>query len=160
MKTFSFCLVLVASALPLSAKAADYGMAGCGLGSLVFDSTGGQVSAATTNGSFYSQTLGITSGTSNCVDNAAASASLDQEAFVRTNYASLMQDAAQGQGQYLSAMSVLLGCEAAVQPAFFSMSQKSHGEVFSDGATPETVLSQIKTQARGDVSLKAACTRL
>src|SRR3569832_2714255 len=45
-----------------------YGSAGCGLGSIVFGSQPGfiQILAATTNGTFASQTFGITSGTSDC----------------------------------------------------------------------------------------------
>ena len=49
------------------AFAEDYGSAGCGLGSLVFKQNDGtQILAATTNGTFGSQTFGITFGTSNC----------------------------------------------------------------------------------------------
>ena len=51
------------------AQQGGYGMAGCGLGSLLFgndNTTLMQILAATTNGLFGSQTFGITSGTSNC----------------------------------------------------------------------------------------------
>ena len=46
----------------------SYGLAGCGLGSLVFESQPGfvQVLAATTNGTSWNNTFGMTSGTSNC----------------------------------------------------------------------------------------------
>src|SRR6266545_2071443 len=46
----------------------SYGLAGCGLGSMLIGSKPGivQIFAATTNGSFGTQTFGITSGTSNC----------------------------------------------------------------------------------------------
>jgi hypothetical protein len=159
MKIMTTFAALVAFGLAGSAHAAKYGMAGCGLGSLVIDPDGSQTTAATTNGTFYSQTLGITSGTSNCVDD-AASASLDQEAFVRTNYASLMQDAARGQGQYLSAFAVLLGCEASTHPTFFSMSQKNHEQVFNADANATVVVDQMKAQARADATLKASCARL
>ena len=57
--------------LPVSVfAAAGYGAAGCGLGSMVFGSKPGaeQVVAATTNGTFGSQTFGITFGTSTAFD--------------------------------------------------------------------------------------------
>jgi len=63
-----FALFIVGSAG--SAHAQPYGMAGCGLGSIAFGNDQTmfkQVLAATTNGTFGTQTFGITSGTSNCV---------------------------------------------------------------------------------------------
>ena len=72
-------LVLSLVSFSGSAFAAGYGDAGCGLGSIVFGSEQGgvQVLAATTNGTFYSQTFGITTGTSNC--NPAGLVKLDKE---------------------------------------------------------------------------------
>src|SRR5690348_11977029 len=58
-----------------------YGMAGCGLGSLVFgpnDAPVAQVLAATTNGTFASQTFGISSGTSNCFSGGVLRAEREQ----------------------------------------------------------------------------------
>src|SRR5580658_9609667 len=56
---------------------AKYGTAGCGLGSIVFGNKAGivQIFAATTNGTFATQTFGITTGTSNCSDTSGGSAS-------------------------------------------------------------------------------------
>jgi hypothetical protein len=52
----------------VQAQPGNYGDAGCGLGSILFGAKPGfvQVFAATTNGTFGSQTFGITTGTSNC----------------------------------------------------------------------------------------------
>lgn len=49
-----------------------YGMAGCGLGSMVVGKNGGQVTAGTTNGSSSNQYFGITTGTLNCIDDSAS----------------------------------------------------------------------------------------
>ena len=76
MKKISIISVVIALGAPTAALAAPYGMAGCGLGSMLFGDGGLQTSAATTNGIVANQSFGITSGTSNCVDN-PASASLD-----------------------------------------------------------------------------------
>src|SRR3954464_7446787 len=75
-------LVLAAGAahadadVTVSGTKSTYGTAGCGLGSLVFGDQKGaiQILAATTNTTFGTQTFGITTGTSNCVDTAAGSA--------------------------------------------------------------------------------------
>ena len=143
------------------ASAAPFGTAGCGLGSIVFGDDPGivQIFAATTNGTFATQTFGITSGTSNCVD-MGRSASVDQEAFVKMNYASLMRDAAAGKGEYLSAFATLLGCEQPAHEELFKVTQAKHTAIFTDDAQPAAVLDAVKAEARADATLKNSCTRL
>ena len=156
--------VLAVSVVGLAASvatAAPYGTAGCGLGSIVFGDDAGivQIFAATTNGTFATQTFGITSGTSNCVD-MGRSASVDQEAFVKMNYASLMRDAAAGKGEYLSAMATLLGCEQPAHESLFQVAQSKHEVIFSEGAEPVATLDAMKAEARANETLKNSCTRL
>ncbi len=157
-KTITVLVVSAAMAVSSLAMAGEYGMAGCGLGAIVMGPDGGQTSAATTNGSFGSQLFGITSGTSECID-ADTAASLDQEAFLLHNYASISKDAAGGEGQYLAAFATVLGCSAEAQPAFFSMSKRQHAELFT-GQAPRVVLQQVKTAALQDAVLKASCARI
>lgn len=67
------------------AHAYHYGMAGCGLGSLVFQDQPGkiQIVAATVNNIVSPQTSAITSGTSGCYEDGSASAKLDYiETFI------------------------------------------------------------------------------
>ena len=67
--TTTLAILFAASmAAPAAISAGGYGSAGCGLGAIVFGSKPGmiQVLAATTNATFYSQTFGITTGTSEC----------------------------------------------------------------------------------------------
>lgn len=155
--------VLAVSVLGVAsvAKAAPYGTAGCGLGSIVFGDDAGivQIFAATTNGTFATQTFGITSGTSNCVD-MGRSASVDQEAFVKMNYASLMRDAAAGKGEYLSAMATLLGCEVPSHESFAQVAQSKHEVIFAENAEPSMALDSMKAEARNNETLKNSCSRL
>ena len=65
--------------------ARNYGMAGCGLGSMIIGKEGGQIFAATTNGTAYNQTFGISAGTSNCDDSAAAEVADRMDKFVVAN---------------------------------------------------------------------------
>ncbi len=86
-----------------------YGAAGCGLGSMAFGSQPGaiQILAATTNGTFASQTFGITTGTSNCGSGAMASGTRN---FVEANREVLAKDMSRGQGETIGALTWMAGC--------------------------------------------------
>ncbi len=106
-----------------------YGMAGCGLGSLVFkDNTmGSQIGASLVNspgwiGLFVSalsntlnyigsvQTFAISSGTLNCEKpSSAETAALD---YIRENEQNLQKDIARGNGDSLNALAKVLGCDS------------------------------------------------
>ena len=113
-----------------SAFAAGYADAGCGLGSLVFKNKQGwsQVLAATTNGTFGSQTFGITSGTSNC------SASIMKLGyFIDSNKPALKSDIARGHGETLNSLSELYNCQNSA--AFNSALKENYGNIFSSNET-------------------------
>ena len=63
-------LALLAPGTVFAGTGGGQNMAGCGLGSMLFkdnnNTKGVQSTAATTNGTFYNQYLGITSGTLGC----------------------------------------------------------------------------------------------
>ena len=123
------------SSMSVAAHAAAYGVAGCGLGSLVFGDGGMQTSAATTNGIFYSQLFGITSGTSNCGPGMIAQGTKN---FVEANREAVAKDISRGQGEAIGALAVINGCQdpravgAALQKSFvaiFPSEQASSDEV-------------------------------
>lgn len=89
---------------------AQYGSAGCGLGSLIFEPSGDfvQVFAATTNNTFGTQTFGITSGTSNCDTSEGSARSV--ETFIATNRSTLAVEAARGRGETIASLSALAAC--------------------------------------------------
>lgn len=152
---------LVAAVVPSTAFAAGYGTAGCGLGSIVFGDDKGiiQIFAATTNGTSASQTFGITTGTSNCTDGGAVKAEAEQQAFIEVNYAQLDREAATGNGEYLAALSTLLGCSADAQGSFASAVQANHEVIFS-AAKPSDVLANVKSTVAADAALANSCSRL
>ena len=98
----------------LGMRKGGYGLAGCGLGSMVFEQNEKvqQVLAATTNGTFGTQTFGISSGTSNCSHSGVVTKEKEAEVFVATNFESLHQEMAQGTGENLNALAYLMGCPA------------------------------------------------
>lgn len=139
-----------------------YGMAGCGLGSLLFgpdDEPVAQVLAATTNGTFGSQTFGITSGTSNCASGGVLRAEREQAAFAEVNFGDLKRNMAAGGGEYLRSFSTLLGCEASVRPAFFKMTQDKFATILpSERSGPIELVVAVKAQIRADAGLAHACS--
>lgn len=160
-KSFFLAFILIFAAGSSFAEERQYGMGGCGLGSLVIDKDGGQITAVTTNGSFYSQLGGITSGTSNCIpdDEAKTAANQGQEMFMKKNIATLQKEIAQGSGETLVALSEALGCSKNVQDDFNSEMQKSYSEIFSHpGAL--AVLDATKNHARKNTRLAGSCRHL
>lgn len=108
---------VIGSSVDKGSQSAAYGMAGCGLGSVLFgetESRGGQVLAATTNGIYGNGTFGMSSGTSNCVpDNSASSAAMrkNMDMFVAANRQSLANDIAKSNGETIVAISNIMGCK-------------------------------------------------
>jgi DUF3015 family protein len=134
-----------------------YGPAGCGLGSLIFEPNSGftQIFAATTNGTFGSQTFGISSGTSNCNDTGGGSASA--KAFVETNRTALAKDISRGQGETLESLSRLGGCTDA--KAVGASLQRSFDKVFPSAAMSDAEVGMSVVDAlRADAAL--SCDQL
>lgn len=139
-----------------------YGMAGCGLGSLIFGPDNepvAQVLAATTNGTFATQTFGITSGTSNCASGGVIRAEREQAAFAEVNFDDLKRDMAAGGGEYLRSFSSLLGCEESARPAFFKMTQDRLETIIpSEKAGPIELVVATKGEIRANPVLARACS--
>jgi hypothetical protein len=92
--------------------APNYGPAGCGLGSLIFEPDSGftQIFAATTNGTLGNQTFGITTGSSNC-ETGGKSAEKSTELFVASNREAVAKDIARGTGETIESVARLAGCK-------------------------------------------------
>lgn len=144
------------------AALADYGSAGCGLGSMIITQDNIlQIFAATTNGTFANQTFGITFGTSNCTSTGVVRADKEQEAFAEANLDALRRDMARGQGEYLDAFATLLACEADVQPAIGGFAQDHYEAVFpTETTTPMQALYGFKLQLSMDPVFADGCKRI
>jgi hypothetical protein len=163
MKKFGMLVAVLGVMFGASAARADaYGMAGCGIGSILFGKDNTilmQILASTTNGTFGSQTFGITSGTSNCVSGGVVKAEREQAAFAEVNFQDLKRNMASGGGEFLASFSTLLGCEEAAKPAFFKMSQDKYESILqSDKTTPIQLVVGVKAQIKSDARLAGACT--
>lgn len=122
-----------------------YGTAGCGLGSLLFGDEPGlvQVLAATTNGTFGSQTFGITTGTSNCSDTQGGSASA--KAFIQANRETVSKEIARGNGETIVSISSLAGCSDA--NAVGSTLQQSFKQIFPNEQVSDVQVSDSVIEA-------------
>ncbi len=120
-----------------SAFAAGSTNTGCGLGSLAWggkaDSTLFQAFEATTNGTFGSQTFGITTGTSNCDTPSKFVSNERTNEFVVANMDNLAKDIARGSGETLEAFADLLQVPAAQRPAFYQKLQSNFAKIFTSG---------------------------
>lgn len=132
MKKIIVLAVAVAS-LGSSVFAAGYGSAGCGLGSLVFKNNNWtQILASTTNGTFGSQTFGITFGTSECNSTGMIKVAMARESFIEANYKDLARNAAIGKGEYVTNLAKLYGhtSDESVQN-FGTLLQKNYNTIFA-----------------------------
>ena len=86
--------------------------AGCGLGSLAWEGQEGffpNIVAATTNGTFGSQTFGMTSGTSNC-DNSSSMGWMALNKYMDSNMTKVAADMSRGYGETLDGPSRRFNC--------------------------------------------------
>ena len=132
----------------------QYGSAGCGLGSLIFEPNESfmQIFAATTNGLSGTQTFGITSGTSNC-DTGGGGSARSVETFIAANRATLAVEAARGRGETISSLSSLAACGDA--DALARSLQSNFKTVFpSSTVTDQQVGRNMVTLMRNDSALR------
>jgi hypothetical protein len=126
--------------------AAGYGAAGCGLGSLVFQQNNEtQILAATTNGTFGSQTFGMTFGTSNCNNKGLVKLAMARESFIEANYKDLSRDVAKGKGEYVNSLAKLYGYTPETSWQFTQLLQKNHTVIFAanDAKTAVTTINSL-----------------
>jgi len=139
-----------------------YGMAGCGLGSMIFtrNQRSEQWLAAIFNDGLFPQSFSISTGTSNCVDVDEEQSQAEQEIFIDSNFNALRIDAARGDGESLRAYAELLGChKEGLYDTFASLSQGQFNFIFSD-AQPRSVAERYRDSLKRSRALKTRCDRL
>ena len=144
-----------------SSFAAGYGDAGCGLGSIVFGGEQGavQVLAATTNGTFWSQTFGITTGTSNCNPAGLVMLEKEREEFAMKNYPTLVKEMAMGEGENLDTLAGLYGCSQESHADFGSLVQENFASIVkSDSTDSQEMLSSLNSEIAGHAVLSKSCS--
>ncbi len=146
------CLLSFPIATVMAAGNPDNGP-GCGLGNLVWQDykaqkqIAPQVLMATTNGTFGSQTFGITFGTSGCTNNGVVMGDLRARVFTEINMANLSEDMARGGGEHLASLATLLDIPDAHHSEFFAMTQDQYLSFLEAGETSPIALVRALNKA-------------
>ncbi len=136
-----------------SGEGRGYGVAGCGLGSIVFGPKPGmiQIVAATLNGTGV-QTFGITTGTSNCdIPEMGQQAAV----FIEVNKEIVKKDAARGNGESLESLGQILGCTNSAK--FGEMMQQNYESIFNPENSTYESTRRILNAIKADSTMAAQC---
>ena len=130
---------------------------GCGVGSQVWAGQSGKVPkilAATTNGIFTNQLLGITFGTLGCSGTGTVTA--QAVTFTNENAETLARDMAVGEGESLNVLPELLNIKSQDKARFFAVSKQNFSEIYSsENQNSLQVLASLQTVMAQDEVLKA-----
>lgn len=142
--------ITMSLAMLLATPQARAGDSGCGLGSVIIqkNSKGLQLLSMTTNSFFFTQPLGITSGTSGCSSSGLVSNDKEIQYFVEVNQDDLSREMAVGQGEKLETLASLSGCKTAeAKSAFAQMTQKSYENIYTDlDVTPQSMIQNLQAE--------------
>ncbi len=148
--------MLKALLITLLAGSVSYaGDAGCGLGGMIIKQNTKvmQILAATTNGSFGSQTFGITFGTSGCSASGLVMNEKQIQYFVEVNQEELTRELAQGRGEKISTLAALNGCATQEQITAFNTKAQASFKTIVPAAKTSAVdfVNNMKSSAIADV---------
>lgn len=136
-----------------------WGMGGCGFASLFIKEKEmlPQIGASIVNEfiSGFTQSFAISSGTSNCVASRSNLALKEQEVFITVNLASLSKEAAQGNGEHISALAEVFGCP---NEDFAKLSQNHYEKIYGINE-PAKVLESYLSEVKADQNLAKSCIR-
>lgn len=134
----------------------EYGMAGCGLGSVVVGKRSAQIFAATTNATAFNQLFGITFGTLNCVDGPVNEVAMNMDKFIVANRSALSADVAKGDGETLAALTQVIGCNADSRAVGQAL-KANYNEIFVSDAQTNIVTDSIISVLQKDSQLASQC---
>ena len=149
-KIFLVAVSLVVTSMAHARK--PVGPAGCGLGNMMFGKDN-QLLAATTNESSYSQTSGITSGTSNCVEGSGVA---KLEIYIEANPEALANDMARGQGQTLTGLTQVLNCSNPSK--VHGLLKNNYKKIYQNGTDDSAHISrEVRSVLRANQAVSEGC---
>jgi hypothetical protein len=136
--------------------AAD-GSSGCGAGWYVLKKNSLVSSSlrATTNVSFLN-TVGMTFGTSNCSKHSIVQNDKKTIHFIEANQYQIVVDMARGDGEYIDALSSVMGCEN-VSRSFKRVLKDSYSTISKKRMSAQALLTKIQGRLYTDDILRMGC---
>jgi hypothetical protein len=122
---------------------------GCGLGKLAWgdypnqQDVGPQVLMSTTNLTFGSQSFGISSGTSGCTHDGVLVQEEKVNVFATANFDNISQDMAQGQGEHLTALAMLMDIPIDQHPVLFIKAQERYAQLLQSSEISPNALIEV-----------------
>jgi len=143
MKKF-YALSAAVALLAFSGTAEALDSTGCGLGSMAWRGQSGiapQILAVTTNGTFGTQTFGITFGTSGCDPNGRVTGGTQKMVFnfIENNMEQYALDASRGEGETLDTLAGMLNVD---KKEFAKRSQQNFAAIFPNGDVDAVYVTQ------------------
>lgn len=144
-----------------AAYQAPYGMAGCGLGSLIIHNDNIlQIFAVTLNGIGWQTSAISSTHSSNCSAPKADQAREEQEVFIAANLRGLEEDVTSGGGNYAHAFAEVLGCGGdAEYSEFLETSRENYRDIFSSSNAADVHQRYLRA-LRGNPHLVNGCERM
>ena len=141
------------------AHAVSPGGPGCGWGNMLFEGQSGIVPhflAATTNGSTYNASLGMTLETNGCSTQGALTYGGDAMVWFDQVIEEYSTDVARGEGDALEAVAVMIGVAPEHRDHFGTVMHENFATLFpSVDVTPDEVLNSMALVMRDDETLSA-----
>ena len=137
----------------------QYGLAGCGLGSVLMGKRSVQIFASTTNGTSSNQWFAISAGSLNCVDSPTAEVAGRMDQFILVNRSQVQGDIARGNGETIAALGTFMGCSSS--PAEIGSELKAnYSGIFVEEAAPNEVTDAVITVILKNPELSKTCNHL
>lgn len=155
---YAAAVTAVLAAGTATAAQKDPNNVGCGLGTIAWEGQSGQgpqILAATTNGTFGTQTFGITSATSGCARGGRIYRPDQLAAFIGPNMDKFVQEMAAGRGETLASAADLIGIDEADRDDFYAAAQRNFSRIVpSESATASDVAVSLNEVMSEDPALK------
>jgi len=108
---------------------------GCGLGQQVFAGQTGLAAhalAATSNATFANQLFGLSFDSLGCDGQTVITAEFQRNVFVASNFDNIARDAAQGGGDHLQSLAVIMDIQATDTEKFYQLAQTNFDSLFGE----------------------------
>ena len=161
-KTIHLLLLFLMVGLPSVAFGAK-GAQTCGIGPKVLGGKGmlSQVLVQFTNVTLLpSNAVSVTVGTSGCGYSGLVQADAPRLNYVRINYDNLAEDAAKGEGHYISGFAQLMGCSQNAEMILTNTVQENFADLFNDASgqpKSDHFFFSIKEEIQSDPTLAKGC---